>query len=294
MPSDTQIVTLQNSPSQKLNLAARRSILQHPEWYPSPQRFHVIHYNDKWHFGCTPKFLHIQYYESYIGVLASAATWGRQTKNSFHHWSFIYQFTVMPMGLVNAPPTFQHLMQLVLHGLSWKTCLVYLGDIIVYSKSFADHIQHLREVIQSLRATNLKLKRKWPTPENPTIVRAFLGLCSYYRRFIRCFAQMSQPLHALTQKGKLFAWTSVEQEVFDSLRHALTTAPILSYPDFSRRFLLFTEASNTAIGCVFSQINAARKESVFAYGSHILTPTEKRWSTYDRELWAIVWSSHFR
>ncbi|KAL1252203.1 hypothetical protein QQF64_019999 [Cirrhinus molitorella] len=234
----------------------------------------------------------------------------------------------MPMGLVSAPPTFQHLMQLVLHGLSWKICLIYLDDIIVYSKSFTEHIQHLREVFQHLRAANLKLKpskcsfaqqqvtflghvvsaaglqpdekniqkvKEWPTPENPTEVRAFLGLCSYYRRFIRGFAHISQPLHALTQKGKLFVWTSVEQEAFDSLRRALTTAPILSYPDFSREFLLFTNASNTAIGCVLSQMTDVGKESVIAYGSHILTPTEKRWSTYDRELWAIVWSiRHFR
>lgn len=249
-------------------------------------------------------------------------------KTAFTTGRSLYQFTVMPMGLVNAPPTFQHLMQLVLHGLSWKTCLVYLDDIIVYSKSFSEHIQHLREVFQRLRAANLKLKpakcsfaqpqvtflghvvssaglqpdgknilkvKDWPIPGSPTEVRAFLGLCSYYRRFIHSFAQISEPLHALTQKGKLFVWTETEQEAFNSLRHALTNAPILSYPDFSKEFLLFTDASNTAIGCVLSQLNADNKERVIAYGSHVLTSTEKRWSTYDRELWAIVWSiRHFR
>ncbi len=249
-------------------------------------------------------------------------------KTAFTTGRALYQFPVMPMDLFNAPPTFQHLMQLVLRGLSWKTCLVYLDDIIVYSKSFSEHIQHLREVFQHLRAANLKLKpakcsfaepqvtflghvvssaglqpdgkniqkvKDWPTPGSPTEIRAFLGLCSYYRRFIHCFAQISEPLHALTQKGKLFVWTETEQKAFNSLRHALTNAPILSYPDFSKEFLLFTDASNTAIGCVLSQLNADNKESVIAYSSHVLTSTEKRWSTYDRELWAIVWSiRHFR
>lgn len=140
-----------------------------------------------------------------------------KAKTAFTTGRALYQFRVMPMGLVNAPPTFQHLMQLVLQGLSWKTCLVYLDNIIVYSPSFTLHLQHPKEVFDHVRAANLKLKpskchfaqeevsflghvvsaaglkpdpkniqkvRDWPTPENPTEVRAFLGLCSYYRRFI--------------------------------------------------------------------------------------------------------------
>ncbi len=93
---------------------------------------------------------------------------------------------------------------------------------------------------------NIQKVKDWPTPGSPTKIRAFSGLCSYYRRFIHCFAQISEPLHALTQKRKLFVWTETEQEAFNSLRHALTNAPILSYPDFSKEFLLFTDASNTA------------------------------------------------
>ena len=251
-----------------------------------------------------------------------------QEKLAFTTGRSLYHFKVMPMGLVNSPPTFQHLMQLVLQGLSWKTCLVYLDDIIVYSKTFSAHLLHLKEVFERLRAANLKLKpskcdfvqsqvtflghvvsasgvqpdpknidkvRDWPTPENPTEVRAFLGLCSYYRRFIHQFAKISQPLHALTQKGKTFSWTDVEQAAFDTLRHALTHTPILAYPDFSKEFLLCTDASNISIGCVLSQLNDSSREHVIAYGSHTLTSTERRWSTFDRELWAIVWSiRHFR
>lgn len=89
-------------------------------------------------------------------------------------------------------------------------------------------------------------------------------------------------------------WTETERDAFNSLRNVLTNAPILSYPDFSKEFLLFTDASNTVIGCVRSQLDADDKDSVIAYGSHVLTPTEKGWSTYDRELWALVWSiRHF-
>lgn len=249
-------------------------------------------------------------------------------KTAFTTSRALYQFKVMPMGLVNAPPTFQHLMQLVLQGLSWRTCLVYLDDILVYSKTFTEHLLHLKEVFERLRTANLKLKPSkcdfaqpqvtflghvvsntglkpdpknidkvlhWPVPENPTEVRAFLGLCSYYRRFIHQFSKISQPLHALTQKGKSYSWTEVEQKAFDTLRHALTHTPILAYPDFSKEFLLFTDASNFAIGCVLSQLNDNNREHVIAYGSHTLTATERRWSTFDRELWAIVWSiRHFR
>lgn len=142
---------------------------------------------------------------------------------------------------------------------------------------------------------NIERVRDWPAPTNPSEVRAFLGLCSYYRRFIYQFSKMSEPLHALTQKGKTFLWTEVEQRAFESLRHALCNTPILSYPDFTREFLLFTDASNTAIGCVLSQMNAENRENVVAYGSRILTKTEKRWPTYERELWAIIWAiRHFR
>ncbi|KAL2076396.1 hypothetical protein ACEWY4_028006 [Coilia grayii] len=249
-------------------------------------------------------------------------------KTAFTTGHALYHFKVMPMGLVNAPPTFQHLMQLVLQGLSWKTCLVYLDYIIVYSNTFAEHLLHLKDVFERLRAANLKVKpskcdfaqpqvtflghvvssaglqpdpknidkvRDWPTPENPTEVRAFLGLCSYYRRFIHQFAKISQPLHALTQKGKPYSWTEVEQNAFDTLRHALTHTPILAYPDFSREFLLFTDASNISIGCVLAQLNTNNREHVIAYGSHTLTATERLWSTFDRELWAVVWSiRHFR
>ncbi len=159
-------------------------------------------------------------------------------KTAFSTGTGLYQFRMMPMGISNAPPSFQRLMELVLRGLHWSVCLIYLDDIIVYS---ADFPQHLREVFQRFRTAGLKLKpskchlahssvtflghrvssagvepdpsnidkvKTWPIPTSATQVRAFLGLCSYYRRFIRHFARTAEPLYHLTHKGVSFSWSA--------------------------------------------------------------------------------------
>lgn len=248
-------------------------------------------------------------------------------KTAFTTGDGLYQFKVMPMGLTNAPPTFQRLMELVLHGLHWSSCLVYLDDVIVVGRSFSDHMSNLEQVLSRFQRANLKLKpskchflrsevcflghivsrngilpdpsntdrvHTWLTPRNPTEVRSFLGLCSYYRRFVKNFAHIASPLHRLTQKGVPFQWTPECETAFTSLRNALTQPPIVAYPITTKPFILFTDASNTAIGSVLSQVQNGR-ERVIAYASHVLTAAERRWSTFDRELWAIVWSiRHFR
>ena len=248
-------------------------------------------------------------------------------KTAFTTGDGLYQFKVMPMGLTNAPPTFQRLMELVLSGLHWSSCLVYLDDVIIVGKSFAEHMSNLEQVLLRFKQANLKLKpskchflhtevrflghvvsnkgirpdptntervAKWPTPTNPTDVRSFLGLCSYYRRFIKGFAAIAVPLHRLTQKNVPFEWSADCEDAFCTLRDALIQPPIMAYPDASHPFTIFTDASHSAIGCVLSQIQDGT-ERVVAYASHVLTAAEQRWSTYDRELWAIVWSiRHFR
>lgn len=161
-------------------------------------------------------------------------------KTAFTTGDSLYHFKVLPMGLTNAPPTFQRLMELVLRGLHWSKTLVYLDDIIVFSKSFHNHITDLTEVFSRLRQAGLKLHPQkcqlfkqsvlflghivskdgikpdpkvtdkvlnWPRPTTPTEMRAFMGLCSYYRRFIEGFADRAAPLHALTQKHAKFIWT---------------------------------------------------------------------------------------
>ncbi|XP_041462201.1 uncharacterized protein LOC121413446 [Lytechinus variegatus] len=248
-------------------------------------------------------------------------------KTAFTTGTDFFQFTVMPMGLRNAPSTFQRLMQLVLRGLHWESVLVYLDDVIVFGRSFEEKLVRLRAVFDRLRAAGLKLRpdkcnffkekvtflghvisptgvlpdpanidkvRSWPTPKNVTELRAFLGLCSYYRRFVKSFAHIAQPLYNLIQKGAHFSWSGDCEHAFHTLRHTLISPPLMSFPDFSQPFTLHTDASNFAVGAVLTQQHG-NDEHVIAYASKTLTPSERRWSTYDRELWALVWSvRHFR
>lgn len=248
-------------------------------------------------------------------------------KTAFTTGDGLYHFKVMPMGLTNAPATFQRLMEMVLRGLPWKTCLVYLDNVLIFSKTFNDHLQQLEEVFTRFKSCGLKLnpskcslaKREvqflghivskdgikpdprnvqsvqdWPVPRSPTEVRSFLGLCSYYRKFIKDFAQHAVPLHKLTEKNARFSWTAECNEAFTYLKHALSHPPIVSFPDFHQPFLLYTDASASAIGAVLAQ-EKGTQETVIAYASHVLTKAERKWSTYDGELWAIVWAvRHFR
>ncbi|KAL6466207.1 hypothetical protein MHYP_G00263400 [Metynnis hypsauchen] len=248
-------------------------------------------------------------------------------KTAFSTGSGLFHFRMMPMGISNAPPSFQRLMELVLCGLHWDICLIYLDDIIVYSTDFSQHLQHLKEVFQRFRAAGLKLKpskchlarssvtflghhissagirpdpaniekvSSWPVPHSATEVRAFLGLCSYYRRFIRQFSHIAEPLHRLTHKGVVFEWSSAANDAFQTLKQALTSPPVLAFPNLSAPFLLHTDASLHAIGSVLSQ-KVAGKEHAIAFASHTLSASERKWSTFDRELYAIVWSvRHFR
>ncbi len=200
---------------------------------------------------------------------------------------------MMPMGISNAPPSFQHLMELVLRGLHWSICLIYLDDIIVYSTEFVLHLK----VFRRFRSAGLKLKpskfhlacasvtflghrvssagvepdpsnvdkiRTWPIPKSATQVRAFLGLFSYYRRFIRNFAHTAEPLHRLTHKGVPFTWSAQASESFSFLKEALTSPPIMAFPNLSIPFLLFTDAYLHSGGSVLSQ-HVDGKEHVIAY-----------------------------
>ena len=203
-----------------------------------------------------------------------------QQRTAFCTPSGLYEFKVMPFGLCNAPATFQRLMNLVLTGLQWSSCLVYLDDIIILGKNFNDHLQNIHLVFQRIRDAGLKLQppkckffqkevtylghivshsgisvdpakvdkvRHWPTPQNPKEVH-------YYRRFIQGFAQLAKPLHRLTERNFPFTWTDECQTAFDNLRQKLTSTPILAYPNFEKPFILDTDASNTGIGAVLMMV----------------------------------------
>ncbi|KAL5486596.1 hypothetical protein EMCRGX_G019098 [Ephydatia muelleri] len=219
----------------------------------------------------------------------------------------LFQFRTMPFGLCNAPSTFQRLMERVLTGLHWSTCLVYIDDIILFSRTVQEHFQNLTEVFQRLKQAGLKLKPRkchlfrnkvkylgyvvsnkgveadtekiqcvldWPTPMSPKQIRQFLGLASYYRRFIHNFAQITAPLNRLLEKGSSWQWTEQCSQAFTLLKTKLTSAPLLVYPNFEEAFIVDCNASDDGLGTVLSQ-NHQGAEHVVYYASRTLTKAEQ-------------------
>ena len=224
------------------------------------------------------------------------------------------------MGLSNSAPVFERLMEKVLFGLTWKICLVYLDDIIIFSRSFEEHVENLKEVFERLKEANLKLSPKkchffkkqvkflghivsengvstdpskiqavkdWPVPKNVKEVRSFVGLTSYYRKFISNYADKARPLHKITEKNQKFVWTESCQQSFEELKSALITAPVLAYPSRYDLFILDTDASNVGMGAVLSQIQNG-VEKVICYFSKTFSKSERRYCVTRRELLAVV------
>lgn len=247
-------------------------------------------------------------------------------KTAFSFGQGLWQFNVMPFGLCNAPGCFERLMERVLDGLQWKTALIYLDDVIVYGSTFEEEHGRLEEVLQRLRKANLKLSPKkcslfqyevpflghvvskdgvrtdpqkvaavadWPRPANVAEVRSYLGLCTYYRRFVQDFATIAAPLNRLTRKGVPFEWNEACQAAFDGLKRAMVEAPVLPYPDPKLPYLLDTDASAEGIGAVLSQVKDGR-EHVVAYYSAKFSRPERNYCVTRKELLAIVKSlEHF-
>ena len=242
-------------------------------------------------------------------------------KTAFTTRRGLFEYNVMPFGLCNAPATFERLMETVLSGLHWQKCLIYLDDIIIYGKTFNEMISNLDTVLQRFEKAGLKLKPQkcqlfqkeveflghvinehgvntdakkieciadWPIPTSVKEVRSFLCLCSYYRRFIADYSHIAKPLTRLTEKNFKFNWIKECAEAFEKLKQMLITAPILAHPDFSKPFILDTDASDHAIGAVLSQ-KVDDKERVVAYASRTLTKTERKYCVTRKELLALVY-----
>ncbi|UYV66441.1 hypothetical protein LAZ67_4001687 [Cordylochernes scorpioides] len=234
----------------------------------------------------------------------------------------LYEFLVMPFGLCNAPATFERMMDKILKGLKWTMALCYLDDIVVYSKSFNEHLHRLEIILQCLDKAELRLnpkkclfgtKRirvfghlvdskgiypdpekieaiaKFPTPNSITDVRSFIGLCSYYRRFIENFAEKAAPLHEVLKKDNKFTWNSDQQDAFDFLKKALMSEPVLAYFEEQLPTELHTDASGYGIGAVLVQINDGKERPV-GYASRTLSKAEKNYSTTERECLAAIWA----
>jgi len=242
----------------------------------------------------------------------------------------LFQFNRMPFGLVNAPAIFTKLVNSVGEGLS-NFLIAYLDDLLIFSETLEDHLSHIQTVFNRLRQHNLKLKLKkcsfmekttkylgfivdalgirpdpskvqviqsLPTPTTVTQVRGIIGMLSYYRRFIPKFSEIAIPLIELTKKYAHFRWDNVHQVAFDTLKSKLAALPLLGHPDINKPYILYTDASNYAVGALLTQpIDQSEQndgpftaEKPICYLSHKLSPTQRRYSTTEREAFAINWA----
>ena len=233
----------------------------------------------------------------------------------------IFGFKVLPFGLCNAPSTFQRLVDLTLAGLTWEVCLAYLDDLVVFSRTFTEHLDRLQLVFDRLEEANLKLKpskcslfqervkffgsivsangvepdpekvqavANWPRPQNLTEVRSFVALASYYRRHIQSFAEIARPLHELTKKNARFVWGQRQEDAFLALKHSLINAPVLAMPIDGGGYVLDTDANQFSEGCVLQQWqNGILK--VIGYASKAFSAAEIRYCVTRRELAAVIY-----
>jgi hypothetical protein len=230
-----------------------------------------------------------------------------------------YEFIVMSFGLTNAPAAFMGAMNRMFHESLDNFVVMFLDDILIYSKSEEEHERHLRLVLSALRKNNQfygKLKKcafwlsevaflghvisqqgiavdpknvavvvEWKRPSSVSEIRSFLGLAGYYRRFVPNFSSIAKPLTRLLEKGVLFVWSSDCEVSYQTLKNKLVSAPILALPKSGKRFTVYTDASRIGLGYVLMQ-----ESRVIAYGSRQLRKHEGNYPTHDLELDAVVFA----
>ena len=244
-----------------------------------------------------------------------------------------YEYVRMPFGLANAPATYQRLMEDCFSGLNLDVCFIYLDDVIIFSKTYEEHLMILEKVFDRMRKEGLKLspskcqffKRRvkyighmvsesgvepdpdkvekvktWPKPRNPEEVRKFIGFVGYYRKFVQNFSKIARPLTDLmpapsskrkskAKEQKQWHWGDEEERAFETLKHHLTSPPILAYPDFTQPFELHTDASQKGLGAVLYQTQGEHQR-VIGYASRGLTPSERNYPAHKLEFLALKWS----
>ncbi|KAG1545924.1 hypothetical protein G6F49_010652 [Rhizopus delemar] len=234
-----------------------------------------------------------------------------------------YHYNTLPMGLVNSPATFQRLIDLCFRPLINQCLVAYIDDLNVYSLNKHEHLQHLEQVFQCVQIANLKLNPEkcfffkdhlkflgyivtkeglqtdpskiqkiveYPQPKTIKQVRGFLGIASYYRRFIKNFAAIARPLHDQTKTTKKVPWTNETTESFELLKRALTSTPILSRPDFNKPFILITDASKLGLGAILTQLDDNGYEHPVIYASRGLKSTESNYAPTKLECLAVIWA----
>ncbi|GJT10244.1 putative reverse transcriptase domain-containing protein [Tanacetum coccineum] len=229
-----------------------------------------------------------------------------------------YEFQVMPFGLTNAPAVFMDLMNRVCRPYLDKFVIVFIDDILIYSKNEKEHEEHLKAILGLLKEEKLYAKfskcdfwipkvqflghvidsrgihvdpakiesiKDWASPKTPTEIRQFLGLAGYYRRFIEGFSKIAKSMTKLTQKGIKFDWGEKEEDAFQLIKQKLCSAPILALPEGSEDFVVYCDASHKGLGAVLMQ-----REKVIAYASRQLKVHEKNYTTHDLELGSVVFA----
>jgi len=224
----------------------------------------------------------------------------------------------MSFGLTNAPTAFMDLMNRVFKPFLDKFVIIFIDDILVYSKSQEEHEDHLRSTLQKLREHQLFAKfskcefwldkvaflghvisrdgvhvdpskveavQNWPRPTSVREIRSFLGLAGYYRRFVKDFSKVAAPLTRLTQKNVRFEWSEACERSFQQLKDSLTSAPVLSLPEGTGGYAVYCDASRVGLGCVLMQ-----KGKVIAYASRQLRKHERNYPTHDLEMAAVVFA----
>lgn len=222
----------------------------------------------------------------------------------------------MAFGLSGTPATFLNAMNSTLASLLRKCVLVFFDDILIFSHIYEEHVQHVRLVLELLHKDKWQVKLskcvfaqrqlrylghiiseagvatdpdriqavlRWPSPSSIKELHSFLGLAGYYRRFVRHFGVISKPLTELLRKGSIFVWTEVQEQAFQALKQALTSAPVLALSDFSKPFVVETDASGHGVGAVLMQGGHP-----LAYLSKALGPRSMGLSTYEKEYLAIL------
>ena len=243
-------------------------------------------------------------------------------KTAFRTQRGQFEFVVMPFGVTNAPSTFQRMMNEIFKEEMDKFVLVYLDDILVFSATLEEHIEHIRKTLDKLKKAKLyarlhkcaffqrqveylgydvsaagicpsssKVKAvvEWPRPQSVRDVRAFLGLASFYRRFIKQFSLKARPLTDLTREKNEWKWGEAEENAFNVLKQSLVLAPVLRIPNFDLQFVVTTDASLVSVGGILQQDFGQGLQPV-AYESRKLNPAETRYSAYERELLGMVWA----
>lgn len=241
---------------------------------------------------------------------------------TFQNNNFSYRFLSMPMGLKTSPATLQSAVNIIFKDMLNKGVNIYFDDILVYSKDIESHLCLLESVLKLLRRHSFKLKiekckflqpkveylghiidkngslpnpaktdciSKYPKPKNVIETQRFLGLCNYYRKFVKQYAQTAKPLYCLIKKDSIFNWNDACDVAFETLKSALINPPVLSFPDFNRKFIVTTDSSDKAVGAVLSQGEIPLDKPI-QFASKVLNPAQQNYSTIEKELYAIVFA----